>query len=85
MQLDGAVNVRWAWRVLALELKKMSTYRVEFWSGVLGNIAIQLITAYFLWSTVYEQNKVAQIGGYAFGPMMFYYFMMKMKMKMMMN
>jgi ABC-2 type transport system permease protein len=59
----------------AIELKKVFTYRVEFWVGFLGTVLSQFGVAYFLWKAIFEARGVSSIEGYSFGALMLYYLM----------
>jgi ABC-2 type transport system permease protein len=56
-----------------LEIKKILTYRVEFWIGFLGNIATQFGVAFFLWKAIFSARGVTSLQGYSFGALMLYY------------
>jgi len=63
----------WVKDVYTLELRKIFSYRVDFWMEFLGSIGIHLTAAYFLWKAIFEANSASTIGGYTFGHMMVYY------------
>ena len=69
------IRHRWIRSVFAAEIKKMLSYRVDFWIQFPGMIAIQLSLAYFLWDAVFSENKASEMGGYGFSGLMFYYLM----------
>jgi ABC-2 type transport system permease protein len=56
-----------------MELKKIVSYRVEFWLGFAGNVLSQFGVAFFLWKAVFSARDVQEIGGYTFGALMLYY------------
>ncbi len=56
-----------------LEIKKILTYRVEFWVGFFGNVLTQFGVAYFLWKAVFFARGVTSLQGYSFGALMLYY------------
>ena len=56
-----------------LEIKKVLSYRVEFWLGFVGNILTQFGAAYFLWKAIFMARGVISLQGYSFGALMLYY------------
>jgi ABC-2 type transport system permease protein len=56
-----------------MELKKIVSYRAEFWIGFLGNVACQFGVAFFLWKAIFATQGAREIGGYTFGGLMLYY------------
>lgn len=67
--------MRWLVQVFSLELRKVLSYRVDFWVKFLGNLLTEVGVAYFLWRSVYSFTGAESIGGYRFSEMMFYYVM----------
>lgn len=59
--------------LFVIELKKALSYRFDFWVQFVGAVVIQVLVAWFLWSAVFRLRGVAEIGGYSFSLMMFYY------------
>lgn len=59
--------------VASLELRRLLTYRTEFWISFLGAILTQLTLAYFLWDAIFSYRNVERLGGYSFAGLMFYY------------
>lgn len=66
---------RWAPQVFALEIRKVLSYRVDFWIQFGGSVAAQLAIAYFLWQAIFETQGVERLGGYSFPALMLYYVM----------
>ncbi len=58
-----------------LELKKILTFRAEFWIGFLGSIATQFAVAFFLWLAIFTSLGVERLEGYTFTALMLYYLM----------
>ncbi len=56
-----------------LEIKKILSYRVEFWTGFLGNILTQFGIAFFLWKAIFLLRGGKELMGYAFGSLMMYF------------
>ncbi|MCB0385329.1 MAG: ABC-2 family transporter protein [Bdellovibrionales bacterium] len=63
----------WIIAVLSMELRKIFSYRVDFWLQVVGGFVSQFVVAYFLWLAIFEHNQAKQIGGYSFSMMVAYY------------
>lgn len=59
--------------VYLLELRKLFSYRVDFWVHFLAGPSIHLFVAYFIWKTIFEFKNIDQMGGYTFQSMMLYY------------
>lgn len=64
---------RWALPALSLEMRKLLSYRFDFWAAFAGLIAAEMATAYFLWKAVFDYRHVSSLGGYTFHGMMLYY------------
>lgn len=65
-------------KVLSMELRKLFTYRVDFWMRFIGNLAANVGLAYFLWKVIYENQQAESIGGYTFGGMLLYYLLVSL-------
>lgn len=63
----------WMRQVFTLEIRKLMSYRVDFWSQFLGTIIAQIVAAYFLWKAIFDYRGVDELGGYSFGGLMLYY------------
>lgn len=59
--------------VYSLELRKVMTYRTEFWFKFLGVLFANMAVAYFLWSAVYEVRGVDSLAGFTLRGMVLYY------------
>ena len=64
---------KWPLTVFTLELRKLFSYRVDFWMHFLGSVAAQFGVAYFLWQAVFEYRGVQKIGPFSFKALMLYY------------
>ncbi len=60
------------WSIYSLELRKVFSYRVDFWVKFLAGLAIDVTVAWFLWRAVFEARGAAEIGGYTFAGMFLY-------------
>ncbi|HKP97187.1 MAG TPA: ABC-2 family transporter protein [Fibrobacteria bacterium] len=56
-----------------MELKKIISYRAEFWLGFAGNVLSQFGVAFFLWKAIFAARGGESIQGYTFGGLMLYY------------
>lgn len=60
-------------QILSLEIRKILSYRVDFWLNFFGVILVEFGLAYFLWKAIFEYRGVRSIEGYTFQAMMLYY------------
>lgn len=63
----------WVAHLFSLEIRKVLSYRVDFWINFLGAVLTELAIAYFLWRAVFDTQGTTQIGGYSFQAMILYY------------
>lgn len=63
----------WIAQVFSIEIRKVLSYRVDFWMQFLANVLAQVAIAYFLWKAIYDYRGVDELGGYSFAAMMLYY------------
>lgn len=63
----------WAWSVFSTELRKALAYRMDFWISFFGSVFAEVGVAYFLWKAIFTNRGLAEMGGYSFHGMMFYY------------
>ncbi|MDH5656320.1 MAG: ABC-2 family transporter protein [Spirochaetia bacterium] len=69
------MNLSWASTVFSSEIKKMLSYRVDFWLQFPALVLIQIFLAYFLWDSIFESRGASELGGYSFHGLMLYYLM----------
>lgn len=69
--MSGAIALHF----YVLELKKLFSYRVEFWIGFLGSLLSQFGVAFFLWKAIFASRGMETMEGYTFGGLMLYYLM----------
>lgn len=62
-------------QVFSLEVRKIFTYRVDFWIQFVGGVLAQFGVAWFLWKAVFTFTGSGEIGGFTFRTMMLYYFL----------
>src|SRR3954470_2094283 len=65
-----------------LEIKKILSYRVEFWIGFLGNVLSQFGVAFFLWKAIFLARGVETMQGFTFGALMLYYLLVPLVERM---
>lgn len=58
-----------------VELKKLLSYRAEFWIGFVGSVVSQFGVAFFLWKAIFAARGAETLQGYTFGALMLYYLM----------
>lgn len=63
----------WAPHVLAIEIKKAVSYRVDFWIQFFIGTFAEIAIAYFLWKAVFQIRGVARMEGYSFHGLIYYY------------
>lgn len=63
----------WARHVLALELKKALSYRVDFWINFVVGTAIDIGVSYFLWKAMFAAQNATTMSGFSFHGIVFYY------------
>lgn len=66
-----------SWRtylhIFANELRRLVSYRVDFWFNFFGTVLAEFAAAYFLWSAVFAHNNVTEMNGYTLPGLMLYY------------
>jgi ABC-2 type transport system permease protein len=75
--------MKWAPQALSLELRKIFSYRMDFWASFIGTVVAELGLAYFLWKAVYEARGVESLDGYSFRGMMLYYLLVPLTGRLM--
>jgi ABC-2 type transport system permease protein len=61
--------------VFLTEIKRILSYRIDFWLQFVAGVLIQIGLAFFLWQALFERRGGVEIGGYGFRGLMFYYLM----------
>jgi len=64
--------MKWFSAMYSAELKRMFTYRVDFWVQFFFGIAVELAIAYFLWDALFTIDGSHEISGYTMPMMMLY-------------
>lgn len=62
-----------SYHIFTMELRKIFSYRFDFWVNFLGVICIEILVAYFVWSNIYQTNRTSSIAGFSFPALMYYY------------
>jgi ABC-2 type transport system permease protein len=68
----------WWLKFYLTDLKRSFSYRVEFWLGLVGNVASQFAVAYFVWQSIFESQGVTTMKGFTFSTLMAYYLLAPM-------
>lgn len=63
----------WFTSVYLTELRRMFSYRVDFWVQFVGTVTGEILIAYFLWDALFTLNGGQKIGGYTFSTTIVYY------------
>lgn len=63
----------WSLQVFFMELRKLITYRADFWVNFFGQVFFSLTIAYFLWTSIFEYTKSETMNGFSINDMVFYY------------
>ena len=75
-RLNLNLNLAWAPYVFSLEVRKILSYRVDFWVQLLASVLVEWGIAYFLWSAIFANRGASQFGGYTLPSLMLYYLLM---------
>ena len=59
-------------QISGLEIRKILSYRFDFWSSFLGGVLIEVALSYFVWSSIYNQQNTRIMAGYDFVTLMYY-------------
>jgi ABC-2 type transport system permease protein len=68
----------WWVKFYLADLKRVFSYRVEFWVGLMGNVASQFAVAYFVWRSIFHSQGVTSLQGFTFNALMAYYLLAPM-------
>ncbi len=72
----------WARQVFSTELRKLITYRIDFWIQFAMSIFANVGVAYFLWRAIFDYKGVDTMRGYSFAGLMLYYVMVPLISRM---
>jgi len=73
--MSGARANRFAWVLPAWssEVRKLLSYRVDFWLEFAGSLVVQIALAWFLWNAVLEARGTDTVGGLGLQALVLYY------------
>ena len=63
----------WMPHAFSIELRKMISYRVDFWVNFFAGSLAEIAIAYFLWKAVYDHRGIDSLGGFTLRGMICYY------------
>lgn len=69
----GSAPGRWFGAVVSLELRRLLSYRADFWMHFLGGTLAQMALAYFLWRAVFRARAVESLNGFHLDSLLLYY------------
>jgi ABC-2 type transport system permease protein len=67
------LRIKWAPHLFSLEIRKMLTYRLDFWAQFIGPVLTSVVLAFFLWRSIFNYRDVESMGGFSFNALMLYY------------
>lgn len=59
--------------IFLIELRKIITYRSDFWVNFVGRTFFSISLAYYLWTSIFDSLNVQTLGGYTIKSMIIYY------------
>ncbi len=63
----------WLWQVYTLELRRIFSYRIDFWMGFFVQLVGVGGTAYYLWSSIFADSHATELGGFSLPSIVLYY------------
>lgn len=67
--------------IYRIELRKLLSYRLDFWLNSFGIVFVSLLVSYFLWHSIYTSSGKQFIGGFSLNSMILYYFCAPLTMR----
>ena len=64
---------KWPLLVYAMELRKIITYRADFWVNFFGQTFFSIIISYFLWKSIFETKQTDVLNGFTLNKIVLYY------------
>ncbi len=61
------------WAVYVIELKRIFSYRADFWLRIVCNTTGRVVMGYFLWASIFAYSTATSFGGYTLDAMVLYY------------
>lgn len=71
--LSDRPSYRWVPAIFSMELRKIFSYRMDFWLQFVGGFLAQFVVSYFLWLSIFEFKQAESVGGYSFSMLVGYY------------
>lgn len=71
--MTDTLELRWVPHALSLEIRKVLSYRVDFWLNLVASLFARAGLAYFVWREIFALSGAEKIAGYDFQSMMMYY------------
>jgi len=68
-------NNKWTQHVYAMELRKIITYRADFWVNFIGQTIFSIIISYYLWQAIFASQGATSMKGFSLDKIIFYYLM----------
>lgn len=59
--------------IFLMELRKIITYRSDFWINFIGRTFFTITLAYYLWDSIFSSLDVKELNGYSIDKMILYY------------
>lgn len=69
----GRLTGGWKLNVFAMELRRIVTYRADFWVNFIGQTFFAIVIAYFLWSSIFDTLGTDKLNGFTMRKMIIYY------------
>jgi len=63
----------WPFQLFLMEIRKLITYRADFWANFIGTTFFSLIIAYYLWKSIFFHTQSEVMSGHTMQSMIFYY------------
>lgn len=67
------MGTRWIFTTFSLEMRRLLSYRLDFWLHSFGLLFLQFGVAYFLWSALFAASNQTEINGFSFNEILVYY------------
>lgn len=71
----------YTWLVFTMELRKIISYRIDFWVNFLGQTLFSLIVYYFVWKSIYNTQGVESMNGFNLSQIVLYYLITPLVMR----
>ncbi len=70
---EGRAQLSLAWYVYLHELRRLFSYRADFWMSFVGNLAANLVVAFALFTALFAEQALPTIAGFDKEAMLVYY------------